>query len=90
MAKGKNESKSTIDTKPVVESKPPETPKPPVAAPPIEIPSAPPTPRVYRVVDGKSITSFRGVIGPGSPVSARDLSGGQAALETLIESGIVA
>lgn len=41
------------------------------------------------VVDGRSITSRRGMINGGKPISADDLSGGEEALKVLIAKGFV-
>lgn len=41
------------------------------------------------VVSGRSVTSLRGIIDAGSEVTARDFSGGQAALDSLVSRGIV-
>lgn len=43
----------------------------------------------YVVVDGRSITSRRGMINGGKPISADDLSGGEEALKVLIAKGFV-
>ena len=43
----------------------------------------------YAVVDGRSITSRRGMINGGKPISADDLSGGEEALKVLIAKGFV-
>lgn len=40
----------------------------------------------YNVVDGVSITTKRGTLSNGSRIEARDLSGGQAALDALIKA----
>lgn len=41
------------------------------------------------VVGGRSVTSLRGIIDAGSEVTARDFSGGQATLDSLVSRGIV-
>lgn len=43
----------------------------------------------YVVVDGRAITSRRGMINGGKPISADDLSGGEEALKVLIAKGFV-
>lgn len=43
----------------------------------------------YVVVDGRSITSRRGMIHGGKPISSDDLSGGEEALKVLIAKGFV-
>lgn len=43
----------------------------------------------YVVVDGRSITSRRGMINGGKPISSDDLSGGEEALKVLIAKGFV-
>lgn len=43
----------------------------------------------YVVVDGCSITSRRGMINGGKPISSDDLSGGEEALKVLIAKGFV-
>ncbi len=43
----------------------------------------------YTVAKGKSITSKRGILADGAGVTAKDLAGGEEALETLVDAGYV-
>jgi len=42
---------------------------------------------VYKVAPGKSITSKKGILGPGEEVKAEYMSGGQKTIDDRIESG---
>jgi hypothetical protein len=44
---------------------------------------------VYTVPEGKSISSKRGVIGPGQVIEARDVPNGQATLDDLYAAGLL-
>lgn len=55
---------------------------------PPEADTAPQGPR-YAVAKGKSLTSKRGLLGPGAEVSARDFGGGQERLDALVDAGAV-
>ena len=57
----------------------PEEPKPAAAEPT----------NVHRVAEGKSITSKRGVLGPGDEVRPEYFVGGESVLADLIEKGLV-
>ena len=72
---------------------PPEedAPEPKVEEPKVEEPkpaAAEPT-NVHRVAEGKSITSKRGVLGPGDEVRPEYFVGGESVLADLIEKGLV-
>jgi hypothetical protein len=41
----------------------------------------------YVVAEGRSLTSKRGILGPGATVSERDFSGGQGALDEHVKGG---
>lgn len=41
------------------------------------------------VAEGRSVTTKRGVIGPGKAISPKDLNGGQASFDKLVKAGIV-
>lgn len=43
-----------------------------------------------KVAEGKSVTSKRGILGPGAAVCAGDLAGGKAAFDDLVEKGYIA
>ena len=43
----------------------------------------------YLVADGKSVTSLKGIRGPGTPVEAKHFPGGQETLDDLIDRGLV-
>lgn len=43
----------------------------------------------YAVAKGKSITSKRGILGPGDEVRVTDLSGGKERLDELAKAGVV-
>lgn len=48
---------------------------------------AEPVTKTYKLADGKAVTTMRGIMSDGVEVSAADLSGGQAALESLAAAG---
>lgn len=74
-------SEPPVTSAPVVE----EPLAPPQVAP--ESPQEPASPRVCKVAPGKALTSLRGILGPGTVVSASDFAGGQANLEELLAKG---
>lgn len=41
------------------------------------------------VAEGRSVTTKRGIIGPGKSIRASDLSGGESSLQLLIKNGAV-
>ena len=45
--------------------------------------------KCFVVCDGKNITSKRGILSGGDPVSSEILSGGKAALDSLVKAGYV-
>jgi hypothetical protein len=48
--------------------------------------AAAPKAAVYKVAEGKALTSKKGILGPGSEVKAEDLPGGDEALQGLVKS----
>lgn len=90
-----------VTLEPGVEAEPeaPASSEPPVtSAPVVEDQTGPPLvtpeppqehagPRVCKVAPGKALTSLRGILGPGTVVSASDFAGGQANLEELVAKG---
>ena len=69
----------------------PKVEEPKVEEPKVEEPkpaAAEPT-NVHRVAEGKSITSKRGVLGPGDEVRPEYFVGGESVLADLIEKGLV-
>lgn len=48
-----------------------------------------PTEQVYVVVEGQSITSKKGVLGPGAEVKAEYFAGGEEIIESLLERGLI-
>jgi hypothetical protein len=42
-----------------------------------------------RVTEGRSVTTKRGIIGPGGSIRASDLSGGESSLRALVKNGAV-
>jgi translation initiation factor 4G len=69
----------------------PKVEEPKVEEPKVEEPkpaAAEPT-NVHRVAEGKSITSKRGVLGPGDEVRPEYFVGGESVLDDLIEKGLV-
>jgi hypothetical protein len=43
----------------------------------------------FAVAPGKAITTKRGILGGGEPVTVRDLGGGQGALDALLDKGFL-
>jgi len=43
----------------------------------------------HRVTEGRSVTTKRGIIGPGGSIRASDLSGGESSLQGLVKNGAV-
>ena len=54
------------------------------AAPAAEEPPAAPA---YRIATGKALTTMRGILSDGDPITARDVIGGQATIARCVESG---
>jgi len=75
------------------ESAPEPEPEPELApAPAPELAPAPapaPAPARYRIVEGKAVTSKRGILGPGVEVKAEYLTGGATSLDALVAAGYV-
>lgn len=53
------------------------------------LPAPPAAPLGVSVVPGKSITSLRGILGPGTLVTAKDFTHGQATVDDLLGKGIL-
>jgi hypothetical protein len=43
----------------------------------------------YVIAPGKAITTIRGILAEGAPITAADLSGGQDAFDALVKGGYV-
>ena len=56
---------------------------------PLTLPAPAPAPARYRIVEGKAVTSKRGILGPGVEVKVEYLTGGAKSLAELVAAGYV-